>query len=255
MKNRKMKKMMIALCIVIFTMAACSKDKGIDVHSKSDELLLSEISIGDVVIQRLEYNDKNLVTKQFVYDQSKIIFTRIYNYNNDNLPTQVVNDFVNSDDIIETYEYNNDGKPISGTITAEGQLLWNMTFKHEKNKLIHTNISQESNVNINTYTFDDRGNLLKMDFSQNSVPAGVNEWYEYDNKKGVAGSIGDAVFMLFSSPNNPTKARHSFLNQVSEYDLVYTYNDEGYPTIMNRYNKGTKDLVDVTKYKYIPAHK
>jgi|GEM_PF-2413844 len=254
MKNSKMKKMMIASCLGIFIMAACSKDKGIDGGSKSNELLLSEVSVGDVVIQRLEYNDKNLVTKQVIYDNSKITATRIYTYNNNNLPTRIVFDFANADNVVEEYEYSNGGKPISGTITTGGKLSWTMTFKQEKNQLIHTNISPESDVYVNTYTFDDRGNLLKMDISQNSAGAGVNEWYDYDNKKGVAGSIGDAVFMLFSSPNNPTKARHSFLNQVVEYDLVYTYNDEGYPTIMNRYNKGTKDLVDITNFKYVHAN-
>lgn len=255
MKNSKMKKMVIALFLGIFTIAACSKDSSIGGDSKSNELLLSEISVDDVIIQRLEYDDKNLVTKQVLYDNSNITGTRIYTYNNNNLPIRIVFDFTNGDGVVEEYEYSNDGKPISGTMTIGGKLAWTMSFKQEKNQLIHTNISSESDVYINTYTFDDRGNLLKMDILQNSVAAGVNEWSDYDDKKGVAGSIGDAVFMLFSSPNNPTKARHSFLDQVIEYDLVYTYNDEGYPTIMNRYNKGTKDLVDITKYKYISAHK
>lgn len=253
MKNSTMKKMMIALCIGIFTIAACSKKNGPGGPSDSNTLLLSEIIVGDAVIQRLEYNDKNLVTKQILYSDSKHVGTRTYTYNSANLPVRIVNNINNTDPIIEDYIYDSKGIIQTGTLTT-GDDGWSMTFKKEKNSLIHTSISSDGElININTYTFDDKGNLLKMEFTNNGVSAGVNEWFGYDNKKGVAGSIGDAVFMLFSSPNNPTKSRHSYLNTVIEYDYQFTYNDAGYPTIMTRYKKDTKEIVDITNYKYIPA--
>lgn len=252
MKNSTMKKMMVALCIGIFTMAGCQKDKGLGGDSDSNVMLLSEISVDDVLVQRLEYDDKNLLTKQFIYDNSKLISTRIYIYNNANVPIRIVNDMA-KDDVIEEYAYDNDGKLISGTLNSEGKLVWSHTFKHEKNKLIQTSVSFDSQTNVNTFTFDDRGNLVKMDYLHNSVPAGINEWFDYDDKKGAAGSGGDAVSMLFASPNNPRVARHSFLNQVIEYDLKYTYNEAGYPTQMMRYTKGTDELLDVSNYKYILA--
>lgn len=245
---------MIALCIGVFAMGACSKEKGIVGGVKSTKLLLSEISVNDVVMQRLEYNDKDLVTKQISYDQAKPVSTRVYTYNADNLPIRIVTNLPNADALTEAYTFDKSGKVILGVFNIGGEVTANISYQYEKNKIIQTAISPESVVGISTFTFDDRGNLLKTDFSQNSVLAWVNEWSGYDDKKGVAASAGDAVFLLFSSPNNPTKARHSFLDQVIEYDLVYTYNDAGYPTVMNRYNKGTKELVDITNFKYISAN-
>lgn len=255
MKTNNMKKLVIALCLGMITIAGCKKDdKGNP--SSNNKLLLSEIRLDEVLLQRIEYNDKNLVTKQLIYENdNKLIGTRIYTYNSKNLPIRISTDVIGADLSYEDYIYDNQGKPTSGTITTRGKVIWNITYQHAKNKLIQNSTSQETqSTGTNTFTFDDKGNLLKIEHVMDGSPAGTNEWYAYDNKKGAAGSTGDAISMLFSSPNNPTKEKHTYLNQVVEYDLKYTFNDAGYPTKMERYKNGTDELIDVTTYKYITAN-
>jgi hypothetical protein len=179
-----------------------------------------------------------------------------HTYNQKNSLIRIVDATINTETIYEDYVYDNQNKLISGTITMGGKVLWNLTYQKTENKLIQNSISSDAkSINTNTFTFDDKGNLLKIEHVMNGDPVGTNEWYDYDNMKGAPGSIGDAISMLFSSPNNPTKEKHAILNQLIEYYLKYTYNDSGYPTQMERYKKGTDDLVDVTDYKYITAHK
>lgn len=248
----------MALCIGMIILAGCKKsndDSDTTPSPGKGNLLLSEVRLDDVLLQRLEYNDKNLVAKQLIFENElHLLRSRTYVYNPKNLPIQVIDETIGSGTVYEDYTYDAEGKPVSGTITDKGKVIWNSNFEVTKNKVVKNSVAWDGKTtNVTTLIFDDKGNLLKMDHLMNGTLAGTNEWFAYDDKKGAAGSIGDPMFMLYSSTNNPTKERHSYLEQVMEYDLKYTYNDAGYPTKMERFEKGTDKLVDVSTYKYIAA--
>lgn len=256
MKIRKNHKWVMVLCIGIITITGCKKSNTERIPSGENELLLSEIRLDDVLQQRLEYNDKNMVTKQLIYENDMhLLGSRTHVYNAENLLIRVIDEDTGSDVSYEDYTYDPQGKPLSGTITLEGKVIWNISFQVAKNKVSRSGVSIDGKTtSVSTLFFDDKGNLLKMDHLMNGAPMGTNEWFAYDDKKGAAGAIGDPVSMLFASPNNPTKERHTYPDRVVEYDLKYSYNDAGYPTKMERFEKDTDNLVDVSTYKYIAAN-
>lgn len=101
-----------------------------------------------------------------------------------------------------------------------------------------------------TYAYDARGNVTKIEtfFGNNQVLSRLS--YEYDNRTNPFRAVGRLQFSAaFLSPNNATREKYEYLGPFTgtspNYDhaLTYQYNAAGYPT------QATQDGI-VFKYQY-----
>lgn len=118
-----------------------------------------------------------------------------HTYNQKNSLIRIVDATINTETIYEDYVYDNQNKLISGTITMGGKVLWNLTYQKTEDKLIQNSISYDAkSINTNTFTFDDKGNLLKIEHVMNGDPVG-GRWF-FSDTIGVFAELGHGISTL-----------------------------------------------------------
>jgi hypothetical protein len=129
------------------------------------------------------------------------------------------------------YTYNIQGRPV---LTKKynkntGKLMFTEEYTYNGQIITMTHFADTGKVYVSTYTFDDRGNIVKgvTDYINPVESDYTEEWLDYDDKKNLTGpAVGDVV-----SKNNYRKYIKQTAGQADEGMLFkHTYNNAGYVT-------------------------
>ena len=259
--------------IFLFAVAisACSKDSepcdpndeespcyaGVSGHGK---FLLVEVKQNGANHAKYEYDQQNRTTVIYTYDpDGSLDLTTMYSYANGDFPKTVTAKSKSGDIVVEEYTFGNDGRPVSMVQTASGDgstVAVDYQFSYSKNTMIETIIPREEDAIIimNTYTYDDNGNLLSI------VSTGDGQWVitveqgNFDDKIAM-GYYGNPMAWKYPGKNNhrTLKATDKMLGVTADYVYKYTYNAAGHPIKTEVYNKGSDVVVNTFTQRYIPA--
>ncbi len=260
--------------IFLFAVAfsACSKDSepcdpddeespcygGVSGQAK---LLLTEIKRNGLAYYKYEYDNKNKMTVAYFYDEKGSLFlTQMYTYSGGDFPVKTTNKSLTaSGNFVWDYRLGSDGRPTSMLQTFPDDpdsTPVDYTFSYSKNTMVETGIprTKDPHVMVNTYTYNDNGNLLSIVFTQDGDWLTTIEQGNFDDK--IASSYyGNPIAWKFPGKNNHGTEKITSKNAAMSQDHIwkYTYNNAGYPITAKVFDKGSDVLVVSYTYSYKPA--
>ncbi|ASF41712.1 wall associated protein [Capnocytophaga endodontalis] len=216
----------------------------------------------DNYVQNFTYENGKVATKTEKYERNNYTTTYQYSYAGDQLtnvlksrPTIIyVNGNVQSGTYYEERQF-----------TYRGNTVIEVTTRYEKdlNGAVVTDTSYSYGTDTTTYTLSG-GNVVK-EVEENSYSNSVEE-YTYDTKPNPLHYMGDLV------EPNPTRfldvlnGKNNILTYKNTYEhktvgtkdetlisFEYTYNADGYPTVIKQYKKegnGTREFRGTKEYEY-----
>mgnify|MGYP001290644387 CR=1 FL=1 len=249
---------LIAGIAILF--ASCSKGGDQDGLRNGKAMLLMETKVDDIMKARYEYDSENRVTKIYGYDDAGTLITTLtYTYGSNGLLNTVeMKDTGGEVQSTETFNYGDDGKPTSSfLVTGDGGVLHttSTTYTYSTGKLVEKTNIPGGFTTENTYTFDSKGNVQAIDTSMQGFWSSTIEFGDYDDKH-TAGRYGNPYAWKYNSPNNYRSQKIRTPYEAGNQDIVfiYSYNGEGYPTKMEKYNKDDNQLIETYTYSYGSAN-
>lgn len=262
------------LFFIAVTFGSCSKDgDNCDPTDKEspcyagpsgngEKLLFVESKINGTVRSTHEYDDRNRATIVYTYGPDGVLeLTTTYTYTNasGDFPAVIKGEAKKGDIAVEDYTFGSDGRPVSmvQTVSTDSdQVPIDHQYSYSKNKMMETIIPREESpgIYVNTYTYDDNGNLLSIEFTLNGQFVSTVEQGNFDDKIAV-GFYGNPHAWKFPGANNhqTLKATSSILGVVTDQIWEYTYNNDGYPITAEVFDNGSDVLVESHTYRYKPA--
>ncbi|TYR38442.1 hypothetical protein FXV77_03960 [Sphingobacterium phlebotomi] len=250
----------VVLFMVAVALGSCTRND--DINPDGDlpgDLLLTESKVDGELRARYDYDAQNRLVKLYTHHNAEAPQTTIaYIYNNNGHLTWV--EMVNSDgesEYNETYTYENGNHPVSSK-TVFGQDIENAiitTYTYAENKVVETANIPGGYTSEITYTTDEKGNLLSIETSSQEQWVSTTLFGDYDNKH-AAGRGRNPYSWKFNSPNNHQSEKTTASYDTGNRDriLKYTYNNHGYPTKMEVYNREDNSLVETHTYTYKAAN-
>lgn len=276
MKTMIQKAVWLFLIAVAFT--SCAKDDDCDPTdeesscyvgppggAKGDMFLLTEQKINGKTVARYEYDGQNRMTRSYPYDADGVNnITISYTYNANGLLT--VTNFTNQDGenfLREEYSYGGGDYPVSMVQTqpnlSDGTPIdWQFTYSN--NRLAsETAIPRDEDALVITmaYNYDSNGNLVSWEQKADGEWLSTLEYGDYDDRVFIA-KYGNPYFWKASNSNanNPRTEKTTSQATSANKDVVitYTYNNAGYPTKADVYNRGSDVVVETREYNYKKAN-
>ena len=212
----------------------------------------------DNYVQNFTYENGKLVTKTEKYEMNDYTTTYQYSYTGNQLKSVLRSH--------PTTIYVN-GSTQSGTYYREKQFTYNgntvivvtTQYKKDLNGAVVTNTSYSYGTDTTTYTLSD-GNVMKV---VESDPNSINE-YTYDTKRNPLYNIINFVDPDPTSFLDADSGKHNILTYKNTHEhngtkdetlstFEYTYNADGYPTIVKQYKKegnGEREFQGTKEYEY-----
>jgi len=269
--NLKASMQMLGLLFMVAIFASCAKNENDcdpdDIESAcytgpagAGKLLLAEAKTNGKTSAVYEYDSQNRPTVIHTYNaEGTRELTTTYTYTNADFPAVVTGKNKNGAVAVEEYTFGNDGRPVTmvQTVSDEsGVLTQNYQFSYSDSKLIETIVAVTDNPTtyVNTYTYDDNGNLLSIVYQVDGQWWATVEQSNYDDKIGV-GTNGNPLAWKFPGVNNhqAVKSSSALVGSVTNDIWKYTYNDAGYPLTAEIYSAVNGILIATHAYSYIPA--
>lgn len=247
MKMLSLCKKLFLLCAVTLLLNACKKHQDVD----TKEYLVSAVYLNGFNTHNYYYNDSRQLIKS-VYRDRIFDHKREYYYNDQQQVKQVIYTYYGLSGSINDYSYNSDGKlALIQVYDKQTNALMNTyEYSYADHSFTETLVLNGVILWVNTLTIDDKGNIVKAVFDDQTIPNDdrVEEWLDYDEHPGV----GYPVVANISSKNNPrrhTVQGKSTGNHIGYYK--YSYNNAGYVTERKDYTTGN-NYISVIKYTLIP---
>ena len=212
-------------------------------------------------VQNFTYENGKLVTKTEKYERNNYTTTYQYSYAGDQL-TNVLQSH-------PTTIYMNGGGTQSGTYYEESQFTYRgntiieVTTRYQKdlNGAVVTNTSYSYSTNTITYTISD-GNVVKV-VEDDSYSISIRE-YTYDTKPNPLYYKNDFVdpdptsFLDADNGKNNVLTykdtdEHNGRKEETLSTFEYTYNADGYPTVVKKYKEkgnGAREFQGTKEYEY-----
>ena len=250
----------LGLLFVVAIMASCVKGGNNDDLPNGSQLLLVESKMNDKISARYDYDSQNRLIKLYTHDDAGAHQTNVtYTYNNNGQLTAV--EMVNVEgevEYTETYTYGDGNRPTSSKTIFDPRDTENAittTYSYSTNKVIEKTDIPGGYISEVTYTTNDKENLLSIETSSQGQWVSTTEFANYDNKH-AAGKIGNPYSWKFNSPNNYQSEKTTTSFDAGNRDRIfkYTYNNDGYPTKMEIYNRTDNALVETHTYSYKTAN-
>lgn len=251
------------------TYASCSKDENAcDPNDKEspcysgipdgNDFLLVEEKRNGITELRFEYDDKNKMIVYHIHGANGgVSNSQYFTYNNKNLLMAVEHKTGIKHLYKEEYTYGSGTRPESGVLIYEDETI-SLKYDYTQNTTTETATSSEGDiVALNTYTFDDKGNQVRITMTANEILLSTQEFGDYDDKH-------------YRFTNYPWIWKLSSVNNAKSYKLTeggpagavvninhlweFTYNDAGYPTKAEVYDRASKTLVETRTFFYKPAN-
>lgn len=244
-------------------LTSCSKDdETCDTHdedspcyigSGADGLLLIEEKTNDKTELQFDYNDQNQVILKRVHDIDGNITSEYFTYNDDKL-TKLERKSNAELVMTEEYFYGTEGKPMTAVLKdGKGKVSVNIIYSYSGKNVTETSFDTDGNqIGINTYTFDDKGNQLTRQITVvgNTMTETLGD---YDDKPNRYTNY-PWIWKVGSVNNERSYSQSVQLpsGAVSTRNLrwEYVYNQVGYPTTAEVYDKDSNTLLETRTYTY-----
>ncbi|MBL1407618.1 hypothetical protein [Sphingobacterium faecale] len=260
---------MLWLCFIAIALVACSKKEDCDPEDENSlcyaglpagsNLLLLEEKANGRTEMRFEYNDQNNVVVRYVHGVDGSMTIENFTYNGDKL-TKVERRSDGRLVMSEEYFYNVGNRPSTGLQkNNKGEIENNIVYNYLGDRVTETFFNREGEqVGVNTYIFDSTGkNIIKQVSNIHNMNLFTLEYADYDDKPcrytnypwaWKVGSVNNAQF--YSLTTNGVGDANSTKNDVWKY----TYNNAGYPTKAEVYEKGSGTLLETRTFTYKRAN-
>jgi hypothetical protein len=240
--------------VLLLLLHACKKPD----TSDNNEYVVQDVYINGKKTYSYNYNDKWQMTRSaYTYSvSSRMSATEQvdYFYNSDGRleRTETVNYNIGLSSHRAEYTYDSQGQLTlyKDYFKSTGELYFMDEYSYNGQTIIRTRTSSSS-VQVNTYTLDDRGNIVKV-VTDNTGPGAIDyseEWLDYDDKVNIIGmpGVGDVT-----SKNNYRRYIKQEAGQSAVETLIgLTYNNAGY--VIERKIIGAKGgNMSGVKYVLIP---
>ncbi|TDQ82838.1 hypothetical protein [Sphingobacterium yanglingense] len=257
----------IWLLFIAVALVSCSKDDDCDPEDENspcyagvgsgDRLLLTEEKTNGKTEMRFEYNAKNQVVVRHIYGIDGTVVTENFTYNGNKM-IKIERKSGGQSTMTEEYTYGSGDKPTSGVLkNGKNETIATMTYNYSGRNVTETSFDTEGNqVNISTYTSDEKGNPIKWE----TVGA-----YNSFTMTHILGDYDDKPYRYTSYP---WAWKLSSVNNARSYSLttsgvgggtttndnwVFSYNTAGYPVKAEVYDKNTKVLKETRVFTYKKA--
>ncbi|WP_461534291.1 hypothetical protein [Sinomicrobium sp.] len=218
-----------------------------------DKLLLIELKTSGKPTIRYEYDNQNHAILMGFSDDDRKTEVK-YHYSGDNM---VEVEYLLDGELVSTEEYNysSGDKPTSGVYKdREGEPLIRIEYSYSGNEVKETfyDINEGKLIDYNTYRFDDKGNSVEqiINVMGTIAPTSTTTNSDFDDKPSAA---THRLFHWKLGFTNNAQAIKSPLAGI-DHILKYTYNEAGYPTKMEAYDRGTEELVETSEFVYKKAN-
>ena len=227
--------------------------------SGSGKLLLAEEKNNGIVVRKYEYDNQNRMTVAYSYDTDGLYLTTTYSYSGGDFPKTVTLKSNSGKTAVQEYTFGKEGRPVSMVESSPGNrddIPIDHTYSYSKNTIVQTSIAREKDpgIYVDTYTYDDKGNLLSIVYTLDGQWSMTVEQGNYDDKI-AAGYYGNPMAWLFPGKNNfgTLKVTDKVLGVTADQVWKYTYNNAGYPITAKLYNNGSDAVVESSMFTYKPA--
>ncbi|MGV3685764.1 MAG: hypothetical protein ACO1NS_09075 [Daejeonella sp.] len=256
------------LLFIAIASTSCSKDKEncdpSDEESRcyagvgaANKLLLTEEKTNGKTELQFEYNDRNQVVLRHVHGIDGSITSENLTYTGDKL-TKMERKSNGQLVMSEEYSYGTADKPTAAVLKDnKGRVNVNIIYAYSGKRVTETSFDTDGNqLGINTYTFDGKGNQLtrQIAMSGNSVNETLGD---YDDKPNRYTNY--PWTWKVGSVNNERSYSQSVQipgGAVSTRNLrwEYEYNEAGYPSKAEVYDKASNTLVETRTFTYKQAN-
>ncbi|QBR13429.1 hypothetical protein [Sphingobacterium sp. CZ-2] len=259
----------IWIFFIAVTMMSCSKGEDCDPNDEQspcysgivqgNQLLLVEEKVNGVTDISFLYNEENQITTYRIHPKDGVgESTAVFTYNDKGNMISATHSHAGKHVYREDYAYGTDDKPVSGTWTYPHGVV-NLHFEYTNNMVLEKiSALNGQGYALNKYTFDSKGeNLLRTELNTDGTLLSIMEFSDFDDKnyrmtgfpwKWKTYSINNAKSQKLTGAG--VAGTSIFLDHIWKY----TYNDSGYPTKAEIYDRATNKLVETREYIYKKAN-
>jgi len=208
-----------------YTVADSFRGNSVSTYSYNDANFVSEISD--------EIDGTETIVSSFVYDDKN----------------QVIAIQVEATNEETTYSYE-DGKIVSAENTLDGELVFTYEYSYNEEGLLvreeRTNHQKENPVidDIRTFIYSDKGNLIE--FNRGTAQSTTTKAKEYDDKNNPFKAIYPAAYAAIKVGFDGVSTNNPITRTEADAEIVYEYNEDGYPVSASYTYFGNLATVDKT---------